>query len=114
MELSRSSNTTEEIPDKILRISPEYDSVSFVFDYELHGVGGQSPDGGQSEAPGPLRVVAGSGEFVVLQELMKETIPTLIGWPHMMDISLVNKVEAAQRDAIGNPPPRGGFHDLPF
>jgi hypothetical protein len=103
VELSRSGEygmpiPTSEAPEKVLRISStEGGAVSFKVDYELDGVGGQSPL--QSSGPwiGPLQVVAQPGEFVLIRELMRTSIPALVGWSSMLEIAIQNRLEESSR-----------------
>lgn len=115
VELARSGGPGyEEVPDKVFRIAPLEDgAVSFIIDFEKHGVGGMMPDSQAGSGPGPLEVCASAGEFVVFRELVKSTIPTLTGWSEMLEIAINNRKEGA-KPAGGPPPPSDDSFGLPF
>ena len=110
----------------MLRITPrEAGCVSFTIDFELNGVGGQSPnappvvDGEDSvstpERPAtttPLEVVVQLGEFQVMRELMRTSIPVLTGWSTMVDIAMQRTMDQAQQSGYNNPGAGGsGFYN---
>ena len=77
---------SENEPIKVFRMTPgEAGTVEFSVDYELNGQGGQQPSAGDT-GTGPMAVTAELGEFQVIREIMRTTIPQLIGWSTMTDI----------------------------
>jgi len=103
VQLSRSGDPSSPIadytaeqtimPTKILRVAPiEGGAVSFAINYELNaGVGGISDNKGRPV--NNAQVVAQRGEFVVMRELMRTSIPSLVSWSHMLEISMRNRIE---------------------
>lgn len=108
----QADNTTLHDPsnNKLIRIAPlENTAFSFVFDYEKDGVTGVGPEG-------PYEVHVQLGEFVVIKELMRTSIPVLTGWGPLVDCGVNYAVEQAIREAGGNA--NDGYRDnhgtLPF
>jgi hypothetical protein len=100
----------EDTPDKVLRMTPgDGGIISFKIDYEKNGVGGQSPAyGGGEHASGPLEVTAQLGEVQVVREIMRSSIPALVGWTTMLEVAMRKSLE----DARNNSPDFGG--PVPF
>jgi hypothetical protein len=93
------------MPEKILRITPgEGGQFAFKIDFEKDHVGGQLV-GGSAEPLGPLEVVAQLGEYVVIRNLMEQSIPSLIGWDVQTNFALQNAMNLALQ-ASGAPSPR--------
>ena len=87
--------TITDMPEKVLRITPgEGGQFTFKIDYEKDNVGSQSI-GNSTEPLGPLEVVAQLGEYAVLRELMKASIPSLIGWDVQTNLSMQNAMNMA-------------------
>ena len=107
---------SEDTPDKVLRITPGAGgSVSFRIDYEKDGVGGQSPAYGEDHASGPLEVTAQLGEVQVVREIIRSSIPALVGWTTMLEVAMRKSIEDARSsspDFGGNNGGNGG--NLPF
>lgn len=97
-----SGSVAADLPEKVLRITPgEGGQFSFKVDYEKDGVGGQTVVG--SDAPlGPLEVVAQLGEYVVIMELIKCSLPSLTGWDVQLNLAMQNSVNIAVRSSTGN------------
>ena len=75
-----------DVPDKVLTITPQAgSSVLFKADMVLNGNGGQSSP--PSSIQYPLIVHVQAGEFEVMKELLRFSIPHLTGWNVMMNIS---------------------------
>lgn len=93
------SYDTGEVPDKVMRITPgEGGTCSFLIDYEKDGVGGQSLTGSDgNQTTGPLEVVAQLGEMQVIREVMRSTIPHLVGWSTMLDANVRHNIDNAVR-----------------
>jgi hypothetical protein len=89
-----------DAPDKVLRITPTSGGgVSFQVDFEKHGVS-QPPvlsmEGSPtSAASGPLIVNLQLGEFQVLRELLRVSIPKLLGWDIMTDVAIERMIDDA-------------------
>jgi hypothetical protein len=98
---------SEDTPDKVLRITPGAGgSVSFRIDYEKDGVGGQSPAYGEDHSSGPLEVTAQLGEVQVVREIIRSSIPALVGWTTMLEVAMRKSID----DARNNSPDFGGNH----
>jgi hypothetical protein len=99
--------TAADMPEKVLRITPgEGGQFAFKIDYIKDNVGGQSVGG--TEPLGPLEVVAQLGEYVVLRELMKISIPSLIGWDVQTNLAMQNAMNLALQGGGG-----GGYNNGP-
>jgi hypothetical protein len=99
--------TAADMPEKVLRITPgEGGQFAFKIDYIKDNVGGQSVGG--AEPLGPLEVVAQLGEYVVLRELMKISIPSLIGWDVQTNLAMQNAMNLALQGGGG-----GGYNNGP-
>jgi hypothetical protein len=107
---------SEDTPDKVLRITPGAGgSVSFRIDYEKDGVGGQSPAYGEDHASGPLEVTAQLGEVQVVREIIRSSIPALVGWTTMLEVAMRKSIDDARNsspDFGGNNGGNGG--NVPF
>jgi hypothetical protein len=115
---------SDGIPNKVLKATPgEGGTVKFSIDYVLNGVGGQSPGPGQEGKvrlivdkldlsllheswshwvslisylqAGPLEVEVQLGEFEVIKALLKDSIPSLVGWSQLVDKSVQNAIADA-------------------
>jgi hypothetical protein len=106
---SISTSTTADVPDKVLRITPgEGGSVSFLIDHELNGVSVPPPpplsndsavvsaSSSSSTVTGPMEVVTQLGEFAVIKELLRSSIPVLVGWNTMVEIAMQRSFESMQ------------------
>ena len=83
--------------NKLIRISPaanDSTSVSFVFDYERDGVTGVGPEG-------PHEVLVQLGEFNVIQELVRSSIPVVTGWSALVDSGIDAALEQAIEESEG-------------
>jgi hypothetical protein len=118
-------NTTD-VPDKVLRITPgEGGSVSFLIDHELNGVSVAPPASKVSgtafsavtsetsstiTTTGPLVVVAQLGEFIVIRELLRSSIPILVGWNTMVEIAMQQRtLENMQNNSSTSSHGGGGY-----
>lgn len=88
------SYNNDSSPMKVLRIVPgSAGQVTYKVDYELNGVGGQaSPTSSETT---PLSVTLQLGEQVVVSELLRTSIPTLVGWSVLGQVASDNTVQAA-------------------
>lgn len=103
------SSETDDIPSKVLHVTPGAGGVvSFKIDFELNGVGGQTPVGNSTDAAGPLEVTAQLGEVQVMREIMRTSMPVLVGWTTMMEIALQRSCDTACSEA-GNYPNNPGY-----
>jgi hypothetical protein len=109
VELARKPTSSEALfdsssmPHKVCKIIPNPDlaSVSWTIDFELDGVGGQVLQNSQ----GPLTVEMQAGEVQVTLEIMRQTIPVLVGWNTMQDIAL-QKMLGDTMSSPGRAPPQ--------
>lgn len=93
--------------NKIIRIAPPVNNngmVSFVFDYERDGVTGVGPEG-------PYDVQVPLGEFRVIQELMRSSIPVVTGWSALVEHGVQSAIEQALNES-GNH--MNQYRDVPF
>jgi hypothetical protein len=102
-------------PDKVLRITPAVGgTISFEVDFEKDGVSHSSTFGGEGGFPpgisGPLAVTVQLGEFQVLRELLRSSIPKLLGWDIMTDVAIERMID----EAINNTGSSYGTDDVPF
>jgi hypothetical protein len=103
-----SGSASDDLPIKVVRISPgEVGTVSYRYSLERDGVELQSPNG--DDPNDPLEVVLQSGEQVVIQELLKWSIPYLCAWPTLVDVSLARALDESETT---NTP--GNADDVPF
>jgi hypothetical protein len=94
--------TTADMPEKILRITPgEGGQFTFKVDFEKDHVGGQSVGG--AEPMGPLEVIVQLGEYVVIRELMKASIPSLIGWDVQTNLAMQSAMNLAIQSTSSAP-----------
>mmetsp|Transcript_25484 Transcript_25484/g.59793 ORF Transcript_25484/g.59793 Transcript_25484/m.59793 type:complete len:205 (-) Transcript_25484:153-767(-) len=95
--------------DKVCRITPkEAGLVEFKCDFELDGVGAQRPAYGDKSAQGPMAVSVQAGEFQVMREIMRTSLPILVGWQTMVGLSLENFYNMAQLNRQDQPYGGGG------
>ena len=100
-----SGNSGDSGPDKVFRATPvEGGAVSFEVDFEIDGVGGQYPPNsmGGYQSPAPFKVVAQRGELVVMQELIRSSIPSLVGWRSMLDIAVDSRISESMHGGGGS------------
>lgn len=101
------------VVDKVFRVTPqEAGAVEFQLDYETEGLGGQSPtDRPDLEGMAPLGIVFQRGEYVVIRELMRNTIPTIANWDFMLRMQVESAVaEASKKSFSGDNSP----YEVPF
>lgn len=102
-----SSTPNPDTPDKVLKVQPgEASTVSFHIDYVKDGIGGQMPGQGQEGQAGPLEVTVQAGEFEVITSIMKASMPYLVGWSTLMDLSMQRSVDDAMQGGGGASNPR--------
>lgn len=98
----------DDEPDKVLRIAPMNGGVvSFYIDYEKEGSGGQIPSKSEDGGTGPLNVNVQLGEYTVMAELMRTSIPILVGWSTLVDVAMQRNLDDLQQ-------PGGGRDGVPF
>ena len=84
---------TSTEPIKVFRMkSGEAGIVSLSVDYELNGVGGQQLSTVET-GQGPMEVTAQLGEFQVIRELMRTSIPLLTGWETLTGVTMQRQME---------------------
>lgn len=98
VELVRRPNQDEAVSyqntEKVLRLVPKPGGiVLFQVGWEQDGV----PSVQQQQHQRPLEVNVQLGEFHVIKELMRTSIPTLVGWSTMVEMALQRNVQAATR-----------------
>jgi len=93
-----------DTPDKVFRAFPgDGATVKFEFDYVKDGV--SQPLGGGNSTMMPIEVTAQAGEFEVIKEIFRNSIPYLTGWNAMMDIQSKYAIQSA---SSGRPNQAGG------
>lgn len=102
------------VPHKVCKIIPataeeNTGTVDFIIDFEVDGVGGQqilqsSITTGNPQ--GPLQVTMQAGEVQVALEIMRTSLPVLVGWSTQQSIAVQKCVD----DAVGGGG-GGGGHD---
>ncbi|GAX09888.1 hypothetical protein FisN_11Lh131 [Fistulifera solaris] len=92
------------VVDKVFRVSPhEAGAVEFQIDYETEGRGGQSPtDRPDLEGIAPLGIVFQRGEYVVLRELMRNSIPTIANWDFMIKMQVESAITEASKKSFSD------------
>ena len=97
---SEAGYDSPSVPHKVCQITPvpETAAVSFCIDFHVDGVGGHQLQNVQ----GPLTVDLQAGEVQVMMEIMRSTLPTLVGWSTMSTIAVQKAVKDAQ--GAGAPP----------
>ena len=116
IEMSRKPSSDESLydgptaPQKVCKIvpSPGLTTVDWMVDFEVDGVGGQPM---QNNILGPLSVTMQTGEVQVVMEIMRSSLPSLVGWSTMQEIALRKSVSDAHsgRGDGGGPPPSDPF-----
>ncbi|EEC51772.1 predicted protein [Phaeodactylum tricornutum CCAP 1055/1] len=102
------SASLSSAPAKVLRITPgEGGTTTYCIDHETDGVGGQIPFSGSNNVAGPLEVTVHLGEHIVMTEIMRSSIPTLVGWTAMLDAAELKNMEDAKAGV-------GKYADKPF
>ncbi|GKY94162.1 hypothetical protein MPSEU_000382300 [Mayamaea pseudoterrestris] len=93
VELMRRPSTDETSSNnKLFRVAPNNNGMfSFAFDYERDGVTGVGPEG-------PFAVQVPLGEFTVLHELMKSSIPVVTGWSALLEAGTRAAMDQAMRE----------------
>ena len=92
-------------PQKVCKIVPTAGlaMVEFTLDFEVGGVGGQAMQNG---IKGPYSVTMQAGEVQVALEIMRSSLPLLVGWTSMMDIAIQKSInDAINSGGGGNPLP---------
>lgn len=88
---------SNEYIDKVLTAEPgEGATIAFRIDYMKDGVGGlTAPVFAQNETSrsAPLHVVVEAGEWEVISTIFRDSIPHLLGWNQMMDISIHHAIQ---------------------
>ena len=99
---SMSVESTTLQPHKVCTITPqEANAVEWKVDFEVDGVGGQAMPNGVA---GPLAVTMQAGEVQVVLEIMRSSLPYLVGWTSTTQIAM----ERVIQDALGGGgPPQG-------
>ena len=97
---SEAGYESPSVPQKVCQITPipETAAIKFSVDFHVDGVGGQMLQNVQ----GPLSVEMQAGEVQVVLEIMRTSLPTLVGWSTMQSIALEKSVRDAQ--GAGGPP----------
>jgi hypothetical protein len=92
------------VVDKVFRVSPhEAGAFQFSIDYETEGRGGQSPsDRPDLEGIAPLGIVFQRGEYVVIRELMKNSIPTIANWDYMLKMQVESAITEASKKSFSD------------
>eukprot|EP00977_Amphora_coffeiformis_P014685 scaffold4162_cov162-Amphora_coffeaeformis.AAC.18 len=106
VELLRKPTSTESLydgptaPQKVCRVIPSagLTTVDWVVDFEVDGVGGQTM---QNNIQGPFSVTMQAGEVQVVMEIMKSSLPTLVGWNTMKEIAIQKSVSDAKSGGGG-------------
>lgn len=103
------TTTLTAVPHKICTITPQPAdaTVEWKVDFELDGVGGQVMSNGM---PGPLVVTMQAGEVQVVLEIMRTSLPLLVGWTSLQQIA----VQKAVNDATTGRGGGGGPQQDPF
>lgn len=98
--------------DKVFRVTPQpAGAVQFRFDYEKEGVGGQCPaDRSDLQGIAPLEIVLQRGDYVVVRELIKSSIPTITNWDFMLRM----QVESAIAEAVSKRSDEPAPYNVPF
>lgn len=107
VELSRKPAADESLydgptaPQKVCRVipSPNLATVDWAVDFEADGTGGQVM---QNNVRGPLSVTMQAGEVQVALEIMRTSLPSLVGWTTMTDIAIRKTVSDAQSGGGGS------------
>ncbi|GAX14410.1 hypothetical protein FisN_11Hh131 [Fistulifera solaris] len=101
------------VVDKVFRVSPhEAGAFQFLIDYENEGRGGQSPsDRPDLEGIAPLGIVLQRGEYVVLRELMRNSIPTIANWDYMLKMQVESAITEASKKSF---PDDSSPYEVPF
>lgn len=99
--------------DKVFRVTPhESGAFEFRIDYEAEGVGGQSPpDRPGLEGIAPLGIVFQRGEYVVIRELMRNSIPTITNWDFMLKMQVESNIAEASKKSF---PDDNSPYEVPF
>jgi hypothetical protein len=107
VEMARKPTSSEamfegsSVPHKVCKVIPNPDvaSVAWTIDFEVDGVGGQV----LQNAQGPLTVEMQAGEAQVAMEIMRQSIPVLVGWKTMQDVMLQKMVQDVQQPGERGP-----------
>lgn len=99
--------------DKVFRVTPqEAGAFEFRVDYEVEGVGGQSPtDRPDLEGIAPLGIVFQRGEYAVIRELIRSSIPTLANWDFMLKLHVESTIAEASKRSF---PDDNSPYEVPF
>ena len=109
IELMRKPTSDESLydgptaPQKVFRIvpSPGLATIEWTVDFEIDGVGGQAM---QNNVQGQT-VTMQAGEVQIAMEIMRSSLPTLVGWTTMQDIAVQKAVTDAQNGVGPSGPP---------
>lgn len=93
-------------PDKIFRASPgPGGTVTFRVEFDQEGAADQS------NGEVPLEVTVQLGEFTVMKELLRTSVPILIGWSTLIEFAVQRNTAEIQG---ANDFPNAGGSMLPF
>jgi hypothetical protein len=101
---------------KVLTLTPRNGGVvAFKIHYEAEGPAGSALSSpGREEAGGPLEVLVQLGEFRVMCELMRSSIPVLVGWDMQLKIALERTTDQAKRGQGSSSSNSASLNDIPF
>ena len=93
------NNIEEKKPSKALEVSCDGRLVSFHLGFFLDGKGGQIPPPGEPcQDVTSIKIELTPGEWVVLSNLMKSSIPHISGWKKMQEINTENAVNEIEKN----------------
>lgn len=93
------NNIEEKKPSKALEVSSDGRLVSFHLGFFLDGKGGQIPPPGEPcQDVTSIKIELTPGEWVVLSNLMKSSIPHISGWKKMQEINTENAVNGIEKN----------------
>jgi hypothetical protein len=92
------------VVDKVFRVNPhDAGAVEFQIDYETEGRGGQNPtDRPDLEGIAPLGIVFQRGEYVVIRELMRNSIPSIANWDFMLRMQVEFTIAEASKKSFSD------------
>ena len=98
-------DSTTTTPHKVCTITPQTEgaTVEWKVDYEIDGVGGQQINE-SAAAQVPMAVTMQAGEVQVVLEIMRSSLPVLVGWTFAHNIAMHKAMNDAIRGAGGGSP----------
>lgn len=109
-DVSSTVGNNDAAPEKVMRIVPSGAAGGGVVSFQVES---------GYENSGSMGIDVQLGEFQVMREIMKSSLPALVGWPTQLGIAMQRSVDEALRQGGADPAEHhqrggGGHGRVPF